>query len=149
MHRRPRSSLLVGLLLVPAALVARCGPAGPDPLASFSGASLTIVARDLAFDPTIAMMPANEPLRLVLDNKDAGVPHDLHVFQGDTSFGTSASVAGPGLAALVLPPLPPGRYQFQCTIHETMIGTIIVAVGATAGPSTPPDSPLASDTSGS
>ena len=133
-----------------AVAVAGCdlgGPSRPDPLASFGGASLTIQARGLAFDPDIATMPAGQPLRLILDNQDAGVPHDLHVFQGETDFGTATVVTGPGLTAIELPALPPGRYQFECTIHPSMIGTFIVQVGGVAGPSTPDDTPTPADTS--
>jgi plastocyanin len=137
--RRLRLAPLAGLPLAIAVLAVACGPSAPDPLASFSGASVTIVARDIAFDPDIVTMPANEPLRLVLDNQDAGVPHDLRVFQGDTDLGTSPIVTGPGLTAIELPPLAPGRYQFECTIHPVMIGTIVVAVGASPGASSTGD----------
>ncbi len=125
-----------------AVAVAGCGAGGSggDPLASFGGATLTIQAQDLTFDPDIATMPAGQPLRLVLDNKDAGVPHDLHVFRGDTDIAQSPTVTGPGLTAVTFGPLAPGRYQFECTIHPDMIGTIIVEPGASAGPSSPEDS---------
>lgn len=127
-------------------LLAACGPSGPDPQASFNGASLTIQARDLAFAPDIATAPAGTPLRVILDNKDLGVPHNIRVFQGDTEIGKTSSVEGPGLVAVELPALAAGRYQFACTIHPDMIGTIIVADGAPAGPSDraetpPPDAP--------
>ena len=141
MHRRARSRLLAALPLALGVLAAGCGTTGPDPLASFSGASLTIQARDLTFAPDIATAPANVPLRLILDNKDAGVSHNLDVFQGDTKLGRSSSVQGPGLVAVELPALAPGRYQFACTIHPEMIGTILVSVGAPAGPSDPAETP--------
>jgi plastocyanin len=130
----PRSRLaLVATLVGLAALAAGCGSGPATSLAPFSGASLTIQARDIAFHPTIVTMPAGEPLRLVLDNEDAGVGHNLHVFQGSTDLGQSPTVVGPGVAAVELPALPPGRYQFQCTIHPGMIGTIIVQAGASPG----------------
>jgi plastocyanin len=132
-------ALVVGLLV--GILVAACGLGGPDPQASFSGATLTIQARDLTFAPDIATAPAGQPLRIILDNKDVGVPHNLHVFRGDTEFGKTDSVEGPGMIALELPALAPGRYQFACSIHPNMIGTIIVANGAVAGPSDPAETP--------
>ena len=119
-------------------VVAGCGPSGPDPLASFAGASLTIQARGLEFAPDIATLPADVPIRLVLDNQDAGIAHNLHVFQGDTDLGTSPDVTGPGLVAIELPPLAPGRYQFDCTLHPDMIGTLLVQVGASAGATAQP-----------
>lgn len=142
MHRRVRHRLLTPLVMATVlAIAGACGPSGPDPQASFAGASLTIQARDLTFAPTIATAPAGKPLRIVLDNKDVGVPHNLRVFQGDAELGQTASVEGPGLIALELPALPAGRYQFACTIHPDMIGTIIVSEGAAAGPSDPAETP--------
>ena len=141
MHRRARSCLLAALSLALAVLAAGCGDAGPDPLASFTGASLTIQARDLTYAPVIATAPANTPLRLILDNKDAGVAHNIHVFQGETELGNTRTIEGPGLAAVELPALAPGRYQFACTIHPEMIGTVLVQIGAPAGPSDPAETP--------
>ena len=129
-------------LAVPAVavvLVVGCGPSGHGPLASFDGASITIEARDLTFNPDIVTAPSGVPLRLVLDNQDQGVSHDLHVFQGDTDLGQAPAVVGSGLTSIELPALAPGRYQFACTLHPDMIGTIIVAPGASAGPSDPAD----------
>ncbi len=143
-HRRPRASLLAASVLM-VGVLGGCGPAGADPLASFSGATLTIDARDLTFDPVIVTMPAGQPLRLVLNNHDAGVEHDLHVFRGATDFGTSQPVIGPGLTAIVLPAMAPGSYQFECTFHPDMIGTIKVVAGATPGPTPGDDSAAPND----
>ncbi|MHB8960344.1 MAG: cupredoxin domain-containing protein [Candidatus Limnocylindrales bacterium] len=143
-HRRHCVFLLAASWLM-AGVLAGCGPGGVDPQASFNGATLTIDARDLTFDPVIVTMPAGVPLRLVLDNHDAGVEHNLHVFQGATDFGTSPSVIGPGLTAIELPALAPGSYQFECTLQPDMIGTIMVVAGATPGPTPAGDSATPSD----
>jgi plastocyanin len=149
-HRRPRPAHLARLLIT-LALVAGCS-AGTGAIASFAGATITIQARDLAFNPDIITAPAGVPLRLVLDNQDQGVSHDLRVFQGDTELGRAPAVVGPGISSIELPALAPGRYQFACTLHPDMIGTIILAPGASAGagrdaeagrqpPPAPPSSP--------
>jgi plastocyanin len=140
-HSRARSRLFAALALASSVALASCGSSGPDPQAPFAGATLTIQARDLTFAPDIATAPAGTPLRVILDNKDVGVPHNLRVFQGETEIGKTSSVEGPGLIAVELPALAPGRYQFECTIHPSMIGTIIVAPGASAGPSDPAETP--------
>jgi plastocyanin len=127
--------------VVAAALVVGCGPSGQGPLSSFGGPSITIQARDLAFNPDIVTAPSGVPIRLVLDNQDQGVSHDIRVFQGDTDLGRAPAVVGPGLTSIELPALAPGRYQFACTLHPDMIGTIIVAAGSPAGPSDPADTP--------
>ena len=137
MHSRARSRLIAVLVVASALAVASCGPSVNDPAAPFAGPTLTIQARDLAFIPDIATAPAGTSFRVILDNQDVGIPHNIHVFQGDADFGSTATVEGPGLVALVVPALTPGRYQFACTIHPDMIGTIVVAAGASAGPSDP------------
>ena len=93
---------------------------------SFAGGSATVEAIGLQFTDAIVNLPAGVPLRLVLDNKDAGVPHDLRVFEGDTEYAKSPSVSGPGQVEVRFGPLPAGRYQFQCDIHPAMLGTVVV-----------------------
>ncbi len=134
----PRPHLLAAPLAV-ALLAGGCGSGVAGPNASFAGVSITIEARGLAFNPDIVTAPADMPLRLVLDNQDQGVSDNLRVFQGDTELGQSPAVVGPGYVSIELRPLSPGRYQFASTLHPDMIGTIIVAVGASAGPSDPAD----------
>jgi plastocyanin len=148
-NRLRRLALFVAVVLTASALAAGCG-GGQGAVPSFAGASVTIQARDIAFDPDIITMPAGQPLRLVLDNQDTGVGHNLHVFQGSTDIAQSPTVIGPGLTTVELGTLAPGRYQYQCTIHPNMIGTVIVEAGGVAGPSSsddvpPSDAPSASD----
>ena len=123
--RRPALLLVAALAL--ALVLAGCG--GPsdatvDP--SFDGGSATIEAVGLQFTDAIVNLPTGVPLRLVLDNKDAGVPHNLRVFMGDTDYAKSVTVTGPGLAEVRFGPLPAGRYQFQCEVHPAMLGTVVV-----------------------
>jgi plastocyanin len=127
-HSVRRLSVAAVVMLAAALVLAGCGGSGDatvDP--SFNGGSATIEAVGLQFTEAIVDLPAGVPLRLVLDNKDAGVPHNLRVFQGDTDYGKSATVSGPGLAEVRFGPLPAGRYQFQCEIHPAMLGTVVVA----------------------
>jgi plastocyanin len=102
------------------------GGDGATAVGPFSGATVTVQAIDVQFEPDTITMPSGQPLRIVLDNQDAGVPHDVHVFQGDTDYGKSTIVTGPGLTELRFGPLPPARYTFACTIHPDMAGTLIV-----------------------
>lgn len=127
MRPAPAAAIPAALLLGLSVLVAGCGSGaaiGPD--ASFAGADATIEAVDIQFEPDTVTLPAGQPLRLLLDNRDAGVPHDLHVFRGDQDVGTSPTIIGPGLTEVRFGPLTPGNYQFQCQIHPDMIGTLVV-----------------------
>ena len=102
------------------------GGAGATAVGPFDGVTITVQAADMQLEPDTITMPAGRPLRIVLDNQDPGVPHDIHVFQGDIELGTSPVVIGPGLTEVRFGPLTAARYTFACTIHPDMAGTLIV-----------------------
>ena len=114
------------IAFVVALVLAGCGSSAPSVDPSFAGGSATVEVIGLQFTETIVNLPAGVPLRLILDNQDAGVPHDLRVFAGDTEYAKSATVTGPGLAEVRFGPLPAGRYQFGCDVHPAMLGTVVV-----------------------
>jgi plastocyanin len=118
---RATAVLLAAVLL---AALAGCGSSGID--APFTGVSVTLRAADLAFEPTLLTLPANTPLRIVLQNDDEGIPHNVRVFQGDQTFGTSSTVTGIATAEVRFGPLPAARYQFTCDLHPNMVGTLVV-----------------------
>jgi plastocyanin len=63
-----------------------------------------------------------------LDNQDAGVQHDIVVFDpGATKVvGTEIGV-GPVMQETSFTPMDPGRYAFKCTVHpQQMFGVINV-----------------------
>ena len=113
-----------GAWLVAGLLVAACSPA-PD-AAPFVGKEAVVQAINVTFDPVEITLPTGAPLRIVLDNRDAGVPHDVKVFQGNTNIAQSPVVTGPATTEVRFGPLAPARYQFMCTVHPTMLGTLIV-----------------------
>ena len=90
-------------------------------------ATTTITARNLEFEQTTVAMKAGVPLRLVLQNEDAGIPHNILVRGGGTDIGKTEIVTGIARAELSFGPLPPGEYAFLCEIHPNMAGTITVA----------------------
>jgi plastocyanin len=121
-HRR---RLLV--LPVLALLVAACGgPPAPVDAGPFTGEEATVRAVNIAYDPVAISLPSGIPLRLVLDNRDNGVPHDIKVLQGDKSFGQSPVVTGPATTEVRFGPLPAASYQYMCTVHPNMTGTLVV-----------------------
>ncbi len=110
--------------VVAAMLLAACS-AAPD-VAPFVGKGAAVQAINVTFDPMEITLPTGVPLRIVLDNRDSGVPHDVKVFQGDTSIAQSPVVTGPATTEVRFGPLAPARYQFTCTVHPNMLGTLIV-----------------------
>jgi plastocyanin len=96
------------------------------PLPSFSGQSITVVATGLQFQPTQMSLPAGQPLRIVLDNQDAGVPHNIRVFSSDTEIAKSPTITGTGQTEVRFGPLAAGTYQFACEVHPSMMGTLTI-----------------------
>lgn len=113
------------------------GP-GPSPTASAacspSGTTLSETAQNVAFQATCLAAPANTAFTINFDNKDSGIPHDIHIFSADptqnpgaTSLFMGALVTGPNSATYQVPSLPAGTYFFHCDVHPTqMTGTFVV-----------------------
>ncbi len=126
---RKRTAALAVFVALAAAGCSR--PAAVDP--SFDGAQVTVAAINITYEPVEVTLPSGRPLRIILDNQDAGVPHDIRVFQGDHELARSPTVTGPGQAEVRFGPLAPARYQFQCTIHPNMLGTLIITDPGSSG----------------
>lgn len=115
--------ILVAALL---AALAGCGGSGGGIEEPFAGASVTLRAVAIAWEPTSLELPAGTPLRIVLQNDDEGIPHNVRVFQGEQTFGTSPTVNGIATTEVRFGPLSAARYQFICDLHPNMIGTLVV-----------------------
>jgi plastocyanin len=90
--------------------------------------AVTLSAKDLAFNPDSISVTANEPVTLTFDNQDAGVQHNVAVFQGADASAPLVFrgdlVTGVATANYPVPALQPGDYFFHCDVHPTMHGTI-------------------------
>jgi hypothetical protein len=129
-----RAALTVALI---AGLVSACssGSSGSSATAAIPSLGpdgvmhLTIVARNIAFQSGAVTIHAGPPLDLVLDNQDAGVPHDLGLFAGAdhaTKVATTAIVQGPGQAHLSPGALAAGSYRLICSVHQQMTVDLVV-----------------------
>ncbi len=114
-------------------LAVSCGGVGeqaPEPLGT-PATSLTIRAlKGLKFDKKQLLVAADQPITITLDNQDTGVPHDFVVWRDRSMRERIAGTelcSGPCQETVVVPPLPAGRYFFNCTIHPAeMRGDYIV-----------------------
>jgi plastocyanin len=84
---------------------------------------LVIVAEDMAFDPAEVRLATEEPVTIVIDNRDEGVNHNLHVEDAPAPNRTSLEL-GVSQQALTVT-LPAGEYDFVCDIHPNMTGTMV------------------------
>lgn len=133
--RRP---LLVVLSVgVPVLVLSGCGD--DDGGGSASGGCLdgtsgevTIVAEDIDWDADCIDAVAGEDLVITIDNRDDGVPHNLHLRDAPGQPGTELE-EGPVTQTLEVN-LPEGDYEYICDIHPNMLGTLQVAPANPAGP---------------
>jgi len=125
-----RLTLTIGLLALAAVLAACSGssvatPTTAAPAGSPSGDAVTIVAKDIKFDPTAVSVKADTAFDINFDNRDSA-PHNIsisnssgaNVFKGEIVTSTRVTYAVPALLA--------GTYGFVCEVHPEMKGTITV-----------------------
>lgn len=86
----------------------------------------TIVAKDIQFDLKEFTFSANAPIELTLDNQDPGIPHNVSILDGDTVVFKGEIFQGVAKKTYEIPGLKAGTYKFQCDVHPTMAGTVIV-----------------------
>jgi plastocyanin len=91
------------------------------------GEVVKISAVNITFEQDEVSAPADAPFQIEFDNKDAGVPHNVEikdangqsVFKGEIFNGVAVKTYDVGALAA-------GTYQFVCTVHPNMIGTLKV-----------------------
>ena len=91
------------------------------------GDVVEVSALMIQFEQKELSAPADKDFVIRFDNKDAGTPHNVEikdasgqsVFKGEIFNGVAVKdYAVPALAA--------GTYQFVCTVHPNMVGTLKV-----------------------
>ena len=101
--------------------------AGPGP----GPAIVTIEAQNLGFNLSTITANAGTQVTVTLDNKDAGVPHNI-AFYTDTSATQQIQggelITGPAIETIdFTAPAAPGTYFFRCDVHpDQMTGAFVV-----------------------
>lgn len=142
MNRLHRPALLAhGLLGVVLLLVACSGQAGSTTppenacIKTDASNSVTITANNLQFSTTCIEAVADKPIVIHFTNQEA-VPHDFAVYKDSSKkdqLGKTDIVTGPNASAmLTIPPQAAGQLYFECTIHTSMNGSLVVRGNATA-----------------
>jgi len=96
------------------------GPSGSAPTAI-----VDIAAQNIAFDKAELNVAPDLAFQIVFANNDAGVPHNVEIKDGGGASVFNGEIF-PGVATRTydVQPLPAGTYQFLCTVHPNMTGTL-------------------------
>ena len=129
---RIATAVVLGLLSV--SLVGLVTPAA-DPVSR----EITLVARDMAFylseqtqagpNPTL-QLKVGEQVRIVLRNQDPGIVHTFAIKPWNASMTLRHDETA---SMLVRAPRRPGRYEYVCTPHSTMMAGVIEVVASDEG----------------
>jgi plastocyanin len=83
-----------------------------------------LTAQNVSFDKTEVRARAGAQVTAVLINKDGTVEHNLTFSAPGLPHGETCT--GPCMATQTFTAPAPGRYNFFCNIHSSMIGDFIV-----------------------
>jgi plastocyanin len=98
-----------------------------EPSASGGDNVVQISALGIKYEQSSVTVKADTSFQIAFDNKDAGVPHNVTLHQGDATGAElfkGAIFNGVETRTYTVPPLDAGSYAFVCTVHPTMIGTL-------------------------
>jgi cytochrome c oxidase subunit II len=101
--------------------------ATPAPAPS-GAATLTLGAKNIAFDATDLTAPANAPFVITFTNNDPStITHDVQIRDSSgTVLQTQDTIPGGKSVAYEYTPLQAGTYTFFCSVHSNMTGTLTV-----------------------
>jgi len=105
------------------------GPSQPAPPPGAATLQVAAVSITAGFNPSTLNVAANQPFTVDFTNSDPSVPHNFSIHKGNsdgTDWLAPVNADGGQSATYNPPPLAPGDYQFFCSIHPNMVGTLHV-----------------------
>ncbi len=101
--------------------------AAPSDGGAAGGATIDISALGIQFEQQDASAPADASFVIRFDNKDAGTPHNVEIKDAGGQVMFKGDIfSGPAVKDYQVAALAAGTYQFVCTVHPNMIGTLKV-----------------------
>jgi plastocyanin len=93
-----------------------------------AGGPVKITAKTIAFDKSQMIFAAAGTATIEFKNADQGVPHNIGVYKakGADLIFKGDIVTGPASKTYTFPAPPAGTYYFQCDVHPSMNGTVVV-----------------------
>lgn len=99
-------------------------PSGSAAPSASAGTVVQVSAQNIAFDPTELNVPADVAFQIDFANNEA-LPHSVEIEDAaGTSVFRGEVFSGPATRTYDAPPLAAGSYQFVCTVHPDMVGTL-------------------------
>jgi cytochrome c oxidase subunit 2 len=102
------------------------GASGEPPAA---GPTIQVSALNVAFEQATLEAPADTPFKIEFENKDASIQHNVAIHEGSISgpeVFKGEIFPGPDKRVYDVPALKAGAYEFNCTVHPNMTGTLTV-----------------------
>ena len=124
----PSASVAPSATAAPPSASASAGASGAPSGSAAPGASagtvVRVSAQNIAFDPTELSVPADTAFQIVFTNNEV-LPHNVEIKDAaGTSLFQGEVFSGPATRTYDAPPLAAGTYQFVCTVHPNMVGTL-------------------------
>jgi len=95
-------------------------PTVPTAMPASGGQAVTIRAVASQFVPASATLPTGSIVTLTFENQDAGVAHDIEIFDPSSAEVARTAIApGPDTQTITFMLGGPGRYSFKCALHPT------------------------------
>jgi len=105
------------------------GPSQAAPPPGAATLQVAAVSVTTGFNPSTLTAAANQPFTVQFTNSDPAVPHNFSIHKANadgTDWLAPVNADGGQTATYNPPPLAPGDYQFFCSIHPNMVGTLHV-----------------------
>lgn len=109
--------------------LASAAPAQPSGQPGAQTIQVSAVSVTSGFNPNTLTIAANQPWTVQFTNADPSVPHNFSIHKANadgSDWLAPINADGGGNAVYNPPPLAPGDYQFFCSIHPNMVGTLHV-----------------------
>jgi plastocyanin len=90
-----------------------------------NGEPVYISAINIQFEQSEVSAPADTPFVIRFENKEA-VPHNVEIRQNGETLFLGDLFNGPETRDYQVPALAAGTYEFICTVHPNMVGTLTV-----------------------
>ena len=101
--------------------------ASPGASEAPSGPVVELSALNIQWEQPTLSAPADTAFTIHFNNKDQGVPHDVVIKDaGGMEMFRGELVTGPKEVDYQVPALAAGTYQFICSVHPNMIGSLTV-----------------------